>query len=147
MHLTLHTDYALRVLMYLAHFPERRVNTGEISEAFGISKHHLVRVVQVLAEHQFVTTIKGRHGGLTLAAAPDKIRIGDVVRACERNLAIVECFDAESNTCPVIRVCGLKAPLREAIESFLAQLDRYTLADVVGTATHQRFAKFLLPPG
>ncbi len=145
MHLTLHTDYALRVLLYLAHFPDRRVNTREISDAFGISKNHLVRVIQNLAEHNFVSTTMGRGGGVSLLASPDKIRLSDVVKACEPNMNMVECFDKESNTCPIVPVCGLKAPLRAALESFLATLDQYTLADAVQTVSHNRFAKFLLP--
>mgnify|MGYP003387442313 CR=1 FL=1 len=145
MHLTLHTDYALRVLLYLAHFPDRRVNTREISDAFGISKNHLVRVVQSLAEHNFVSTTMGRGGGVSLSSAPDKIRLSDVVRAREPNMHMVECFDKESNTCPIVRVCGLKVPLRAALESFMATLDQYTLADAAQTASHNRFAKFLLP--
>ena len=145
MHLTLHTDYALRVLLYLAHFPGRRVNTREISDAFGISKNHLVRVVKNLEDHNFVTITLGRNGGITLAAQPEKIRLSDVVRACEPNFNLVECFHLESNTCPIVPVCGLKAPLHEALKSFLSTLDQYTLADAVQTATHKRFAKFLLP--
>jgi Rrf2 family nitric oxide-sensitive transcriptional repressor len=145
MHLTLHTDYSLRVLLYLAHFPDRRVNTREISDAFGISKNHLVRVIQNLAEHNYVSTTMGRGGGVSLLESPDKIRLSDVVRACEPHMHMVECFDKESNTCPIVPVCGLKAPLRAALESFLATLDQYTLADAVQTASHNRFAKFLLP--
>jgi Rrf2 family transcriptional regulator, nitric oxide-sensitive transcriptional repressor len=145
MQLTLHTDYALRVLLYLAHFPDRRVHTAEISAAFGISKHHLVRVVQALAESDFVTTSTGRSGGLRLKEQPSKIKLGDVVRACEKNLFVVECFDRQENTCPIVSVCGLKEPLRKALQSFLAALDQYTLADAAQTATHTHFAKFLLP--
>lgn len=145
MHLTLHTDYALRVLLYLAHFPGRRVNTREISDAFGISKNHLVRVVKGLADHNFVTITLGRNGGITLAGQPKSIRLSDVVRACEPNFHMVECFHLESNTCPIVPVCGLKAPLHEALQNFLSTLDKYTLADAVQTATHTRFAKFLFP--
>lgn len=145
MHLTLHTDYALRVLLYLAHFPQRRVSTEEISKAFGISKNHLVRVVHDLAEHQFVTATMGRKGGVALAATPDKIHVGDVVRACEPNFKIVECFELESNTCPIVPICGLKAPLQAALEQFMKTLDAYTLADIGGTSSHTRFVNLLLP--
>ena len=145
MYLTSHTDYALRVLLYLAHFPERQVSTREISGAFGISKHHLVRVVQTLAQHRFVKARTGRNGGVALARAPRQIRVGDVVRACEPNFNMVECFDAESNTCPIVPVCGLKAPLHEALRRFLEALDEYTLADIAGSASHKQFVTLLLP--
>jgi Rrf2 family nitric oxide-sensitive transcriptional repressor len=145
MHLTLHTDYGLRVLLYLAHYPDRRVNTREVSAAFGISKNHLVRVVQTLAENNFVTTTIGRGGGIALAKQPDQIRVSEVVRALEPNLHMVECFNLESNTCPIVPVCGLKAPLRKALDAFLGTLDKYTLADIVQTKSANRFTKLLLP--
>ncbi len=145
MHLTLHTDYALRVLLYLNHFPARPIGTAEISRAFDISKHHLVRVVQTLALHNFVTATAGRTGGVTLAKPAAQIRLGDVVRACEPNLKIVECFELESNTCPIVSICGLKSPLREALQSFLKSLDAYTLADVANPQQQNRFVKLLNP--
>lgn len=143
MHLTLHTDYALRVLLYLTHFPERPVGTAEISTAFGISKHHLVRVVQTLALHQFVTATAGRSGGVALAKPAAEIRLGDVVRACEPNFKMVECFEKESNTCPIVPVCALKSPLRDALNSFLTTLDAHTLADVANPRQHNRFISLL----
>ncbi len=143
MHLTLHTDYALRVLLYLTHFPERPVGTAEISTAFGISKHHLVRVVQTLAQHHFVTATAGRSGGVALAKPAAEIRLGDVVRACEPHLKIVECFETESNTCPIVPVCALKAPLRDALHAFLTTLDAHTLADVANPRQHHRFIRLL----
>lgn len=145
MYLTLHTDYALRVLLYLAHFPERRVGTQEISNAFCISKHHLVRVVHTLAEHGFVTANMGRGGGVALAMPPETIRVGRVVRACEPNFRMVECFDKESNTCPIISVCGLKAPLHEALQAFLESLDKYTLAEIAKSASRAHFIQLLHP--
>jgi Rrf2 family nitric oxide-sensitive transcriptional repressor len=143
MHLTLHTDYAFRILLYLTHYPERPIGTAEISTAFGISKHHLVRVVQTLAQHQFVTATAGRSGGVRLAKPAAEIRVGDVVRACEPNFRLVECFDKESNTCPIVPVCGLKAPLRSAMDAFLQSLDEYTLADVANPRQHTRFINLL----
>ncbi len=147
MHLTLHTDYGLRVLLYLAHFPDQRPNTREISEAYGISKNHLVRVVQALADEGFVHTTIGRGGGITLAKSPEKIRIGDVVRACEPSFHLVECFNLDENTCPIVPVCGLKPVLAEAMKAFLTSLDQYTLADILSPRQKNRFVQLLLTNG
>jgi Rrf2 family nitric oxide-sensitive transcriptional repressor len=129
-HLTLHADYALRVLLYLAARPERLVSTQEVSEAYGISKNHLVRVVQALGKHGFVDVRPGRSGGITLARAPSDISLGKVFRATEPDFHLVECFDREHNTCPIAPACGLKGVLFEAGAAFLAVLDKYTLADL-----------------
>lgn len=130
MHLTLHADYSLRVLLYLAARPERLVSTQEVSEAYGISKNHLVRVVQALGKHGFIEVRPGRSGGITLARAPAEISLGQVFRATEPSLHLVECFDREKNTCPIAPACGLKGVLFEARDAFLAVLDKYSLADV-----------------
>jgi Rrf2 family nitric oxide-sensitive transcriptional repressor len=143
MQLTLHTDYALRVLLYLAHFPDRRAGTAEMSAAYGISKHHLVRVVQTLAAGGFVHVLPGRAGGVELARLPGKIKLGDVVRACEPGFHIVECFDTAHNTCPIVPVCGLIAPLEKALRAFFAELDQYTLADLVKDRSRSRFVELV----
>jgi Rrf2 family transcriptional regulator, nitric oxide-sensitive transcriptional repressor len=141
--LTLHADYSLRVLLYLAENPGRMVSTEEISEAYGISRHHLVRVIQTLHEHSFVRVSAGRGGGATLAHTPAEINIGQVVRKTEPNFRVVECFDLESNTCPIVSVCKLRGVLADALEAFFSTLDGYTLADLVRTAGGKRISSLL----
>lgn len=131
MRLTLHADYGLRTLVYLAAAPTRVVSTTEIGRAYGISKNHLVRVAQSLRDAGLIQLTMGRAGGLTLAKAPAAIRIGQVVKALEPELRIVECFDPETNTCPIAPKCGLSPIISEALDAFLAALDRYTIADVM----------------
>lgn len=143
MKLTLHSDYSLRVLLYLAHSPDRLAGTEEIANAYGISKHHLVRVIQTLAEAGFVEVKTGRAGGAKLSRPPEKIGIGEVVRKTEQSFRVVECFDLETNTCPIVGVCGLKAPLEDALEAFFAVLDRYTLADVSSPARREQFLQLV----
>jgi len=130
-HLTLHADYALRVLLYLAARPGGLVSTQEVSEAYGISKNHLVRVVQSLGKEGFIEVRPGRTGGITLARLPSEITLGRVFRLTEPDFHLVECFNKDENTCPIAPACGLKGVLYEAREAFLAVLDKYTLADVM----------------
>lgn len=137
MQLSLHADYALRVLIYLGAHPGAKVSTLEISRAYGISRNHLVRVVQTLAQHGYLEVIQGRGGGVMLGRDPQQIRLGDVVKVAEANLRLVECFDRETNTCPITQVCGLKGLLREALQTFLADLNRHTLGDLM-TAQRRR---------
>jgi Rrf2 family nitric oxide-sensitive transcriptional repressor len=144
-HLTLHADYALRVLLYLAAHPNRVVSTAEVSDAYGISKHHLVRVVQGLGRHGFVEVRPGRAGGVTLARAPAEISVGQVVRHMEPDFHVVECFDAQKNSCPITPACGLVGVLKEATNSFLATLDGYTLEDLVRRSPRKLSHYFLKP--
>ena len=144
MQLTLHSEYALRVLLYLGARQPAPSSTREISTAYRISKHHLVRVVQTLAEHDYLAVTPGRGGGIALAKDPASIRLGDVVRAAEPNMRLAECFDRSSNGCVLTPVCSLKPVLNEALLAFLAALNRYTLKDLLARGARQRMAAQLV---
>jgi len=131
MQLTYFTDYALRVLIYAAVRPGSRCLTSDVATAFGMSRHHVVKVVNELRHLGYLDTTRGRDGGFALARQAAGIRIGEVVRRTEGSMALVECFNRDTNTCPLSPACGLKGVLREAFDAFLAVLDRATLADLV----------------
>jgi Rrf2 family transcriptional regulator, nitric oxide-sensitive transcriptional repressor len=143
MQLTLHADYSLRILLYLTENSDRYVSTREISEAYGISRNHLVRVVQTLHANGFVEVSEGRSGGVKLARDPAEINLGQVVRKTEPNFRIVECFDMEMNTCPIVPVCRLKGILAKALESFLAVLDDCALSDLIHGSRSQSLSQYL----
>jgi Rrf2 family transcriptional regulator, nitric oxide-sensitive transcriptional repressor len=130
MRLNLQTDYALRALMFLAS-ADRQASVDEIADAYGVSRHHLMKVAQNLAALGYVEARRGRGGGLTLVKPPQDINIGGVVRAFEPTGTFVECFDRATNTCPVAGACGLQGALNLALRDFLARLDGYTLADLI----------------
>ena len=148
MQLTLHADYAFRVLLYLGSQPSGRVvSTEEISRTYGISRHHLVRVVHTLSDHGYVTVAPGRTGGVCLSREAHQIGLGDVVRSTEANLRVVECFDIQTNTCPILSICELKPVLSEALNSFFAVLDRYTLADLLSRGRRKSLSKVFAASG
>lgn len=133
MRLTTHSDYALRVLLYLGTQPAGAVVTiGTIAEAYGISHNHLVKVIQTLRDCGDVETVRGKSGGLRLARAPEDIRIGDVVRATEPDFNLVECFSSEADACAISGACRLTNVLAKANRAFLATLDDHSLADLLG---------------
>lgn len=132
MRLTKHTDYALRVLLYLGSFPKRLISTEEIADAYQISNNHLVKIVGNLGKQGILEVKRGRQGGIRLAQAPADINIGALVRLTEPDFYVAECFDKEGNTCPIMSTCSLIRPLHEARDAFLGVLDRYTLADLLG---------------
>jgi Rrf2 family nitric oxide-sensitive transcriptional repressor len=131
MHLTRHSDYALRVLLYLATHADRPATIPEIARAYRVSPHLLVKVVRTLVTAGLVATVRGRHGGLRLARPPAAINVGAVLRRTETTWHLVECFDRRSNTCPIEPACALKGTLREAQRAFLDVLDGRTLQDLL----------------
>ena len=131
MHITQHTDYALRLLMYLGACPERRVTIKEVAERFDISRSHLMKVVTELVTKGFVDGARGKGGGLRLARAPAQIGLGDVVRQMEPSFELVECFGSGSQ-CLLAPACRLKGALGGALQAFFSALDRLTLVDLIG---------------
>lgn len=130
MQLSLYTDYGCRVLIYLACMKTERSSVEQVAQSFAISHNHLVKVVHGLSKLGFVETLRGRGGGIRLAQPAAQISMGEVVRKMEPNLALVECFDRETNTCPIVGICGLQSVLYQAREAFLKQLDAVSLEDI-----------------
>jgi Rrf2 family nitric oxide-sensitive transcriptional repressor len=121
------TDYALRLLMFVAVRPERRCSIAEVASAHAVSEHHLVKVAHALGRLGYLDTARGRGGGLRLASAPGDIRLGEVVRRLEGDEPLVDC-----DGCVLRADCSLACAFGGAAEAFYAALDRLTLADVTG---------------
>lgn len=143
MRLTTFSDYALRVLIYLGTAPQRLATIEQIAAAYGVSGNHLMKVVHHLARGGYIETQRGKGGGMRLARAPHAINVGQVVRASEDSLALVECFEPGS-ACRIARACVLKRALGEALAAFLAVLDGYTLAELLAPEAPLR--RVLAPP-
>jgi Rrf2 family nitric oxide-sensitive transcriptional repressor len=139
MRLTAYTDYSLRVLMYLGLRGERLVTISELSEAYGLSANHLMKIIHNLGKLGYIETVRGRGGGMKLAGAPEEINLGQVVRQMEPDFAIVECFDAsQRHDCVISPACRLQLVLDKAVQAFLNVLDNHTLADLLQNRTRLR---------
>lgn len=117
--------------MYLGTHHQRLVSVAEVAEFYGISRNHLVKVVQGLTEYGFVATSRGKNGGMQLARNAGDISVGEVVRRMENHFDIVECFDDHTGNCVVDGSCILKGFLRRAVNNFLNELDGVTLESIL----------------
>ncbi len=129
MRLTLYSDYSLRVLLYLSRKDEQATTITELADFYNISRNHLVKVVHNLGINGFISTSRGKHGGIRLARPANEITVGEVVRHTEPDFDLLECFNAETDHCVITKTCHLKSVLFEARAAFIDVLDRYTLAD------------------
>lgn len=130
MRLTMMTDYALRLLMYVAQQPDRLCTIAEVAQAYRISEAHLMKVTHQLALGGWLETVRGKGGGMRLAMAADRINLGAVVRAIETDFAVVECFTS-AGSCALTGRCGLADVLHTALLEFMRHLDGRTLEDVL----------------
>ncbi len=131
MRLTVYTDYALRVLMFLALKESKLATIAEISKSYGISKNHLMKVCHQLGVAGYVETVRGRGGGLRLARQVETIGLGDVVRYTEPDMAIVSCFKPINRPCAIRPSCVLRHALHKSRDAFMKVLDEYTLGDLI----------------
>ncbi|HSJ80948.1 MAG TPA: Rrf2 family transcriptional regulator [Thiobacillus sp.] len=128
MRLTKHTDYAFRVLIYLASMPEDRISTvQEIAEKFDVSRSHIMKIVQKLAGAGLIHASRGQHGGIRLGQPKEAIDLRRVIELMEATLAPVNCDDP---ACIIKKNCTLKNILFEGQRQFLEHVERYTLADL-----------------
>ena len=130
MRLTLHTDFALRVLIHVGLNDGKLTTINDIAQSFGISKPHLMKVVNYLSQRGYLYTVRGRNGGIRLMREPRQINIGQVVRDTEDQLDVIGCLE-RSGYCCIERVCVLRGALRDASNAFLGVLNTYTLADLI----------------
>ncbi|MQQ07790.1 Rrf2 family transcriptional regulator [Epibacterium sp. SM1979] len=131
MRLTIRTNLAARILMACADNPGRLLKTAEVAEMCNCSTNHAAHVVQRLHIEGFVSTLRGRAGGFTLARPADAISMGAVFRVFEGDIPFAECFDPETNTCPLSGACRLKRYIERALDAFYHELDMVTLRDLV----------------
>jgi len=131
MRLTTFTNYALRTLMYAALNGERLTRSQDIATAFGISKAHLNKCVYQLGQWGYLENVRGRGGGFRLARPAAEITVGEIVRLTEDTLELVECFNVDTNTCPLRSMCRLSRTFQRALARFMDELDGITIADVV----------------
>ncbi|MBM67892.1 MAG: transcriptional regulator [Haliea sp.] len=132
MRLTAYTNYSLRILMYCASHPGRLVRIADIAAAFDISRAHLLKSARHLGQLGYLSTMRGRHGGIQLGMAPERIRVGEVVRKLEDSGDFVECFNPATNSCPLAGACKLTGLFHRGVEAFYRELDDTSLADLVG---------------
>ncbi|MGE0613970.1 MAG: Rrf2 family transcriptional regulator [Hyphomicrobiales bacterium] len=130
MRLTRFSDYSLRVLIHVGTRGDRLSTIDEIAGSFGISRNHVMKVVQRLSSLGYLETLRGKGGGMRLACDPARIGIGRLIRQTEEDMNLVECFQG-GGACAIEPVCALKLALSRALTEFLKVLDEYTLADLI----------------
>ncbi|QKJ88817.1 HTH-type transcriptional repressor NsrR [Paramixta manurensis] len=126
MQLTSFTDYGLRALIYMASLPAGKMTSiTEVTETYGVSRNHMVKIINQLSRLGYIAAVRGKNGGIRLGKPAEEIIVGQVVRDMEP-LQLVNC-----DQCSITPACRLKIALSKAIQHFLQELDNYTLADLV----------------
>jgi len=131
MRLTVRTNLAMRTLMYCGVYRGHYVRKSAVAKACHASENHLAQVINMLAHGGFITTARGRNGGIALSRAPKEISLGEVFRTFEAGVPFTECFAGEDNTCPLTPFCRLRGAICDALDAFYARLDSITLHELI----------------
>lgn len=132
MRLTAMTDYALRLLMHLGQQADRLCTIAEVAQVHGLSEAHLMKITHQLGLAGWITTVRGKGGGMKLARAPQDINLGEFVRSVEPDFQLVECLDGNpSSNCLLTGQCRLAGVFSVALSAFHTQMNQHTLADVL----------------
>lgn len=133
MRLNLHTDFGLRALMFLGSRPDDWITTAEMARTLGIPRNHLLKVVSRMIELGWVAAKRGPSGGVRFEPGTTAVSVGEIVRGLEHKLALVECFDPQTNTCPIAGACLLAPLLYRARGAFMAELDAVQVGELVAS--------------
>ena len=133
MHLTTYTDYSIRVLMLLKLKYNQRVTVPEVSEYFGVSKNHIVKVANNLAKLGLIKTTRGKGGGMVLAPEAGTAPLGNLIKELEPNKNLITCVNKQGQDCAIMCACKLMPKLNTALDNFYEELNQYTLSDIVLT--------------
>jgi len=126
-------EYGLLALQFIAMRPEEKFSSKEISEYYGISFELLSKVLQQLQKLQYITSVKGVHGGYILTKSPSDIRVGDVIYdLSSEKKSLVECTDIhKDHECYAYEKCTLKTPLQKIQHKINEAFNLFTLEDLV----------------
>lgn len=128
MQLNKFSDYALRVLLYVARERELPYTISEIAGKLSVSENHLIKVVHFMAKQHWILTTRGKGGGIRLNPQTLSLNLGDILRILEGDSEIVNCH---TPPCVLRSHCGLKGILDQAVEQFYFSLNQYTVQDVL----------------
>lgn len=132
MQLTRQADYAMRAVIYLAAFPQARIQ--DISRAQYIPREYLAKIIQKLAQADIVTTHRGVGGGIALARAPEEITLLDVFEAIDGPVALNRCF-VRSDECPRESYCAVHEELEHIGKSLAGMFADVNFAQLAKNET------------
>lgn len=140
--------YAMRLMAYIASYPDRKVALREVSENEMISLKYLEQLAHEMVKAGLLTSVRGHGGGYMLARDASQIKAGDILRAAEGSTAPVACAALEEDgECPREEMCTtieFWAGLDRVIETYV---DSVTLADFSEPDHTIDLGKTTLPAG
>ncbi len=136
MRLSTRGHYGLKAMFDLAqHFGEEPIPLKTVAERQNISENYLEQLIAILRKSGLVKSVRGSQGGYILAREPDKITVGDIIRAMEGPIAPVECVsEIEPAECDNAEFCITRTVWARVRDKLAEVMDSISLADMLRDA-------------
>ena len=129
MQLNKQTDYAIRVLIYLAMMDcKQLVTADELVRKLNIARNHLTKIVSKLSKLRYIYTFRGTRGGMKIHPRAYEVDLYWIVSGFEPTFTVVEC---NTSDCPMTGLCEFKKILDKASAQFTKTLRQYRLNDII----------------
>lgn len=128
------TDYALRILTYMAENQGRVIPLSELSKKQKVPAEFLYKICRKLAIQEIITSVRGKTGGYTLARDPKNISLRQIVDAVQGPINMCHCMN-DKELCVLRRSCKISGRLRVIQDTLDDLLGITTLADLQEEAT------------
>ena len=126
MHINLESDYAVRIVQYLAQSNERR-DAQSIADSTCVSLRFTLKIMRKLVAADIVQSFKGAHGGYTLSRPASSITLRQVIEAVEGPYRFSRCLDnGYACNCSSVTACPFHSVFDDITQMVIQKLDEAT---------------------
>ncbi|HHY42299.1 MAG TPA: Rrf2 family transcriptional regulator [Thermoanaerobacterales bacterium] len=129
-------QYGLKAMYDLAlNYGNEPISLKSIAERQEISEYYLEQLMAILRKAGLVRSVRGAYGGYMLTRDPSEITVGDVLRALEGPIGIVDCvLEQDAIKCLKYENCISRIVWEKIRDSIIKTIDSITLLDMCNEA-------------
>ena len=142
MQLTITTDYAIRIVCYLA-AQRQMISTSELSQELSVPSSYIPKITKKLKQAGIIKACEGINGGYQIAKQPENISLRDVISCTESTMAISRCLEKEGGCSRnYIYCCKVHQILLELQNIYNNRLESVKISDIIRPGKDEYFGRF-----
>ena len=142
MQLTITTDYAIRIVCYLA-AQRQMISTSELSQELSVPSSYIPKITKKLKQAGIIKACEGINGGYQIAKQPENISLRDVISCTESTMAISRCLEKEEGCSRnYIYCCKVHQILLELQNIYNNRLESVKISDIIRPSKDEYFGRF-----
>ena len=142
MQLTSTTDYAIRIVCYLA-AQRQMISTSELSQELSVPSSYIPKITKKLKQAGIIKACEGIKGGYQIAKQPENISLRDVISCTESTMAISRCLEKEGGCSQnYIACCKVHQILLDLQNIYNNRLESVKISDIIRPGKDEYLGKF-----